>query len=247
MRVALLSDIHGNGVALDAVLADLQHSPVDQVVCLGDAIQGGPQPAEVVAQLRALACPVVMGNADDWLLSGVETGAEAIPAEHLRVMHDIRAWSLSQLTPEDQAFIAQFQPTVTVLLPSQRTLLCYHGSPHSYDDVILPTIADAELQRLLEPQDHIIYTGGHTHVQFLRHMHRTFHINPGSVGLAYRHGQPEHSFQVDPWAEYAILTVDDARIAVEFRRVPFDVQALIAIYTSSGRPHPEQAIRQYQP
>ncbi|HEX6288065.1 MAG TPA: metallophosphoesterase family protein [Herpetosiphonaceae bacterium] len=247
MRVALLSDIHGNSVALDAVLADLRHDPVDRVVCLGDAIQGGPQPVEVVAHLRALACPVVLGNADAWLLSGVETGAEGIPPERLRVMHDIRAWSLAQLSPDDQAFIAQFQPTVEVPLPHQRTLLCYHGSPHSYDDVILPTIADAELKRLLEPHEHIIYTGGHTHVQFLRHMHRTFHINPGSIGLAYRHDQPEDRFKTDPWAEYAILTVDDARIAVEFRRVPFDVQALIAIYASSGRPHSEQAIAQYQP
>ena len=63
-RVAIISDIHGNCFAFDAVLADMQTRSIDQVVCLGDAIQGGPQPAEVVDRLRAIGCPVVMGNAD---------------------------------------------------------------------------------------------------------------------------------------------------------------------------------------
>ena len=91
-----------------------QQNPVDQIVCLGDAVQGGPQPAQVVARLREIACPVVMGNADAWLLSGQETGNEQIPAERLRKMHAIRDWSLSQLSADDRAFIGQFKPTVTI-------------------------------------------------------------------------------------------------------------------------------------
>ncbi len=64
MRIAVISDIHGNFVALEAILKDISHQFVDQMVCLGDAVQGGPQPAQVVNRLRELACPVVMGNAD---------------------------------------------------------------------------------------------------------------------------------------------------------------------------------------
>ena len=70
MKIAIISDIHGNAFALDTVLGDLKREPVDQIVCLGDAIQGGAQPAQTVARLRELGCPVVMGNADAWLLSG---------------------------------------------------------------------------------------------------------------------------------------------------------------------------------
>ena len=70
MRVAVLSDMHGNCLALDAVLDDLAGEGIDQFVCLGDAIQGGPQPAETVARLRELSLPVVIGNADDYLLNG---------------------------------------------------------------------------------------------------------------------------------------------------------------------------------
>jgi hypothetical protein len=72
-RVALISDIHGNAVALDAVLADIARRRVDEVVCLGDVAMGAPQPREVLARLRDLSCAVVMGDADEWLLEGLAT------------------------------------------------------------------------------------------------------------------------------------------------------------------------------
>src|SRR3954452_3897238 len=101
MRLAVLSDIHGNCYALDRVLADLETFPADGMVCLGDAIQGGAQPRETVARLRSLAIPIVMGNADAWLLSGVETGAEEIAPERLVKMQAVREWSLAQLSEDD--------------------------------------------------------------------------------------------------------------------------------------------------
>ena len=101
MRIAILSDVHGNSVGLEAALADLQQHPADQIVCLGDMIQGGPQPAEVVARLRTMACPVVMGNADAWLLTGQATGAEPTTERQMAV----REWQLTRLTPDDRAYI----------------------------------------------------------------------------------------------------------------------------------------------
>lgn len=136
MQIAIFSDIHGNGVAFDAVLADLQAQPMDQIVCLGDAIQGGPQPAEVVKHLRELACPVVMGNADAWLLTGQETGNEQISDERRRKMEAIREWSLAQLSEADRAFIAAFHPTVALALDANLKLLGFHGSPASFDDML---------------------------------------------------------------------------------------------------------------
>jgi predicted phosphodiesterase len=70
MRIAVISDIHGNDLAFAAVVADFQGDGVDQVVCCGDTLQGGVQPAEVVRRLQELDCPVVMGNSDDFLLKG---------------------------------------------------------------------------------------------------------------------------------------------------------------------------------
>jgi predicted phosphodiesterase len=245
MRSAVISDIHGNCIALDAALADLKPERVDQTVCLGDAIQGGPQPIEVVARLRELNCPVVMGNADYFLLNGEDNGAESISDERQKQLDAVRAWQLALLSAEDLAFIRAFQPTIRLPLDDERFLLCYHGSPLSFHHIILPQTADEEVRQYLQPQQNTIYTGGHTHMQFVRHFGRSFHFNPGSVGFAYRHDQSEDDFHADPWAEYAILTVTQGRLALEFRRVAFDAARLIDVYRSSGRPYAQAAVAQY--
>ncbi len=246
MQIAILSDVHGNSVALDAALTDLQAHPIDRIVCLGDAIQGGPQPVEVVTRLRDLACPVVMGNADAWLLTGKETGNEQISDERRRQLDAIRDWSLAQLSEADRAFIAAFRPTVTLPLDANLKLLCFHGSPASFDDFIFPDTPEEEFQRMLgQYAADYIMTGGHVHLPYVRRIGSNFFFNPGSVGLAYNHQQSESGFRADPWAEYAVLTVDGGRIRLDFRRAPVDVNRLVRIYRASGRPFAEDAIRQY--
>jgi putative phosphoesterase len=245
MRIAILSDMHGNCVAFDAVLADLRQHPAERIVCLGDAIQGGPQPAQVAARLRELGCPVVMGNADAWLLTGVESGAEQISDERLRKMQAIREWSLAQLSDADREFIASFQATVEIPLNDELSLLCFHGSPASFDDVILPQTPEEDFQRYLGAYAAHILSGGHTHMQQIRRIGDSFFFNPGSVGFAYSHAQSEEDFRADPWAEYAVLTVEAGRTRLEFRRAPFDVAELVRVYRTNGRPHAEDAARQY--
>ena len=246
MRIAVISDMHGNDLAFEAVEEDIKREKVDRIVCLGDAIQGGPQPAEVVQRLRRINCPVVMGNADAWLISGEETADEGIPPERLKKMGDIRLWSLSKLTEDDIDFIAKFQPTVTIKLEDGVDLLCFHGSPASFDDVILPAAPEEEFQKLLGRHVGQVLTGGHTHAQQLRRLGDLFFFNPGSVGFAYSHNQPDDEFHADPWAEYAILTSGNGQVSVEFRRIPFDPQELTRTYRESGRPFAEDAIAQYQ-
>lgn len=249
MRIAIISDLHANCVALDVVLAELARDKVDQLVCLGDSIQGGSQPAETVARLRELGCPLVMGNADAWLLSGQETGDEPISPQRWEKLYRVREWSLAQLSPADQAFIANFQPTVEINLPEGRKLLCFHGSPKSFDDIILPSTPQAEFDGFLAEYAPAFLAGGHTHLQQVRRLgaSEAFFFNPGSVGLAYSHQQEGDKFRTDPWAEYAVLTVEDGRVGLEFRRTGFDVQALIKIYQASGRPYATEAIAQYEP
>ena len=246
MRIAVISDMHGNDLAFEAVEADLQGQRIDQIVCLGDAVQGGSQPAQVIQRLRRLNCPVVMGNADAWLISGKETADEGIPPERLKKMGEIRTWSLSQLTEDDIDFISNFQPTVTIPLEAGLDLLCFHGSPTSFDELILPAAPEEEFQKVLGAYADRVLTGGHTHAQQIRRNGRYFFFNPGSVGFAYSHNQPENDFHADPWAEYAILTAENGRVSVEFRRVPFDPLELIRIYRDSGRPFTEDAIAQYE-
>jgi predicted phosphodiesterase len=250
MRIAVISDIHGNVYGLETALADIKTAAVDKIVCLGDTIQGGPRPAQTVALLREMACPIVMGNADAWLLTGIETGHEAIAEARLVKMNAVREWSLAQLSDADKAFIEAFQPTVEIPLadaPAGR-LLCFHGSPTSFDDIILPNTPDEEFQGYLAAHQPAIMTGGHTHMQQTRRIDErdSFFFNPGAIGLAYSHAQSGPNLHTDAWAEYAILTADRGRVLLEFRRIPYDVKVLIDIYRNSGRPHADDMIAGYQ-
>ena len=244
MRVAVFSDIHGNRLALDTVLADLEGRAIDRLVCLGDAIQGGVQPAETVARLRELGCPVVMGNADAFMLTGEHSGGEPTTP----IMNAVREWSLSRLSDEDRAFIGAFVPTVEVPLEGGRRLLCFHGTPGSFDEIILPQTPEEEVRGYLGAHIPAIMTGGHTHLQQIRRLDDTFFFNPGSVGFSYSHTQArDASFRADPWAEYAILTSEGDSISLEFRKVPLDVAALTAIMRASGHPDTEGQVARYGP
>jgi len=243
MQLAVISDIHGNCFALDEVLVDIRRQGIERIVCLGDAIQGGVQPAETVERLREVGCPIVMGNADAWLLTGLETSPhEQVTEQQLAV----RAWSLAQLSKEDRAFIRQFQPTIEMVLEAGKKLLCFHGSPHSFDDIILPDTSEDTLSQLLGGFDATLMTGGHTHTQQLRRMRNAWYFNPGSVGLAYNWQLSGEQFRADPWAEYAIVTSEGESIGITFRHIPFDVDELASIIRASGKPYAEEAIAVYR-
>lgn len=242
-RIAIISDIHGNCFAFDAVLADMEKRAIDQVVCLGDAIQGGPQPAEVVARLKALGCPVVMGNADAWLLNGTNTSTVEVVTEK---QEKVRQWQLALLSEEDRQFIASFQPTVTLTLGDGLEMLCFHGSPASFDELIFPETPEDEFQKMLGEYTGRIMCGGHTHLQQIRRIGDYFFFNPGSIGVPYNRNQPEENFQLDHWAEYAILTTNGKELDLSFRRVPIDVQGLAQVFAETGRPYADDRLAQYK-
>jgi hypothetical protein len=103
-RVAPISDVHGNTVALEAVLADIGRRGTNEIVCLGDVAAGGPQPREALERLRRLGCAVVRGNADDWLLG--EMPAEA--HEDGRRLRAIVDWARGQLRDADVVYLESF-------------------------------------------------------------------------------------------------------------------------------------------
>jgi predicted phosphodiesterase len=237
VRVALFSDVHGNAVAFDALLGELKRTLVDHVVCLGDHAQSGAQPAECLERLRELGCPAVMGNSDHFVLT-LDPGEESVTDQQLETAR----WSASQLSEELLEFHRSFQPTVELDLGDGRTLLAFHGSPRSRDEILGPWMEEEAFREPLAGLDAAVLAGGHIHLQWTRRCGPAYFVNPGSVGLAYDHHQPEESFRADPLAEFAILTLGSA-VEVEFRRVPFDRAAVLKAIETSGMPHPEQAAR----
>jgi predicted phosphodiesterase len=237
MRIALIADIHGNRIALDAILDDVTAERVDQIICLGDVVAFGPQPAEVVARLRDLGSPVVMGNTDASLLWPEAPATD----ETLRRLQDIERWARERLTASDRNFVGSFPSTLEVALARNVSLLCYHGSPRSFKDRIMAISSADELDRMLDGAVAQVYAGGHTHVQMVRRHRDALVLNPGSVGLAYDRvpapDLPAAAVRNPPWGEYAILTVAGGRLSLDLRRVPFDVRALLQSAHDNDMPH----------
>ncbi|MBA2359216.1 MAG: metallophosphoesterase family protein [Actinobacteria bacterium] len=158
MQLALISDIHGNDVAFGEVTADLERVGCDGAVCLGDVGQGGPQPQETLNRLRGLECPVVMGNSDAFLLEVPDDSPEPVTERQLAV----REWSLGKLDADDLDFIRSFSPTVELALDGEARLVAFHGSPRSYDDVLLPSSEGPALEPF-RGTGAALLAGGHTH------------------------------------------------------------------------------------
>ena len=236
MRLAIISDIHGNFVALEAVLAAIEAQNIEHIICLGDVAATGPQPQQVIARLRSLNCPVVMGNTDAWLLEPQLKETDDIFAQRLQ---DIEFWGAQQLSTVDKQYLQTFQPTIEYPLTEGKKLLGYHGSPLSFHDIILPTTPDEELNKFFEGYQASLLVGGHTHTQMFRRYRDMLVLNPGSVGLPIDRVWPRDEIRNPPWAEYAIIQSDGNLLNVELHRTPFNVQAFIQAVLASGMPHAE--------
>lgn len=237
MRLALISDQHGNDVAFRAVLADVERLGVDEIVCLGDVVQGGTEPAETLDRLAALGCETVLGNADAFLLEVPSDSPEPVTERQL----EVRDWTLSQLSSSHLEQMRSFAPVVRRELDGV-PLLLFHGSPHSYDDVLLPELAGEALEPFLG-HGAVLLAGGHTHLQWTRRIGDALYINPGSVGISYdRHADPP---VLRTLAEWALVTVADGAVGVEFRQVPYAVEDVQAAALQSGRPHADEWAAQW--
>ncbi|QBD76909.1 metallophosphoesterase [Ktedonosporobacter rubrisoli] len=243
MRIALIADIHGNFVALETVLQEIAQEPVDKIICLGDVAALGPQPHEVIDRLRQLKCPVILGNTDAWLLA--PKGAKTAESE---ILAAITSWCSAQLTPEDREYMHTFSPLLEFPLDAGRSLLCYHGSPRSFDDVIASITPDATVKQMLADSMATVMVGGHTHIQMLRRYEDAYLVNVGSVGLpGVNAGSPElpNNRQVH-WAEYGMLTLESGRLSLDLRRTPLDMTAVLQAGTRSKMPHMDWWLQKWE-
>jgi predicted phosphodiesterase len=231
MRLALIADIHGNLPALDAVLAEIDREGVDRLVCLGD-ISVGPQPVETLERVRSLGCPVILGNWDAWFVEG----APHLNGKLASVLLELHAWSAGQFSREQREYLGGFEPLLEVPLTAGESLLAFHGSPQSYEDMILATTPDQELERMFAGRSALVLAGGHTHFQLCRRFGESLLVNPGSVGLPFRRRR-EGVMGIAPWAEYGLVDHDGGRLSDELRRTTFDVEGFLETMRSTGMPH----------
>jgi putative phosphoesterase len=242
MRIAFISDIHGNFVALQAVLKDCAAQKVDRFVSLGDTITMGSQPLKVLNALRELKGLYVKGNHDAAVLD--PENAERFEITHYLVP-DLN-WCQKQLNPEDRAFLESFERMHTIVLPNGIKILAFHGSPLSFTDIIQSTTPPELLDKYFEGQDADIYIGGHSHIQMVRRYGAKMILNSGSVGNAFKFAySPGNPPSLLPWAEYTIIEQTGNSLSINPRRVYFDTDEVHRIAKESGMPGAAWWLRQY--
>ena len=241
MRVALLSDIHGNDVALRAVLADIRRQGVDQIVCLGDVATLGPTPQKAVELLVELNCLCIMGNHDAFLL---EPGLVNAYTQAAAVIDAVN-WCREQLSRESFDWLSTFKPIAELPLGLSSTLLLYHGSPRSNVEEILTTTPPEQLDVLLEGRHAAVMAGGHTHLQMLRQHRGSLLLNVGSVGMPFKEYVAGGRPTILAHAEYAVVEEAGGVVSVALYRVPLDKSALQNSLAETSNPLREWLIQQY--
>ena len=232
-RVAVLSDPHGDLIALEKVITDLASTgPFDEVILGGDLAQGGAQPAQTVDAIRSRGWRAVRGNSDDLLvrLAGgmnPEEALRAAAATRETLPEDLvgRArWSIDRLGPERIAYLRALPPSIELgAFPFGRALLV-HATPWSNEDVVHPDAGEELAARMVRESGARLVVYGHIHTPYQRGVEGGFLVSVGAV---------TGSNDSDPRPAYTILNLSDT-ISVEVRRVDWPAHERLAAFQAAG-------------
>jgi putative phosphoesterase len=216
LRVAVLSDIHGNLLALDAVMTDVEAQHPDEVWCGGDLAWGGPWAGDCIARVREAGWPTVRGNTDVWITGDPQT----VQGEDERTLNQSAA-AAHNISKED----ANWLLNLPVGHKGPGSILLVHGTPQSPFEAPLGDAPAAEFTPYLGQAAIVVY--GHVHEAFVRRLSDgTIVCNPGSVGFP----------QDDDTASYLLIDLEGPEWAFRIRRVSFDRRGGIAQARSVGGP-----------
>jgi putative phosphoesterase len=229
MRIAIVSDIHDNLTAFEAVLKDLGKTSPDLVLHGGDLVSGGSSPAEVVDRVRDLGWPGVFGNTDEGIArpETLDAFARQSPAPQALwdAVREMTAFTRGALGDERIAWLGALPPVVV-----HPSVALVHASPASAWHSPLADATDAELESTYSPLGQAIAVYGHIHQAFVRRTAGLTVINTGSVS---------QSFDGDPRASYLLIDGGMPKI----RRVEYDIEREVYAMTERGLPHADWVAR----
>ncbi|HTO89612.1 MAG TPA: metallophosphoesterase family protein [Candidatus Sulfotelmatobacter sp.] len=227
MRIAALYDIHGNPVALDAVLAEVAREAPDLIVVGGDVV-AGPMPVETLDRLEALGDRVqfIRGNTE-----------REVDAAHRGALDPNRPWAkrmrwvAEQLSPERRRGLMEWPLTREYRVDGLGAVLFCHATPRSDEEILTRVSADARFEDALRGISAPVVIGGHTHVQYDRRVSGRRMVNAGSVGMPY---------EDSPGARWAMLGPE-----VRLMRTPYDLERAGERIRSTGYPDAAEFVREY--
>lgn len=219
MKIAIISDIHGNLEALDAVLKDIKERKCDKIFCLGDLAMAGPEPSITVNRVRNLLKNdnflLIQGNTDQKLGTYCEH-FEKVLEENVPVMASAYRADLKNLTTDDKEFLANLPENLIVEENGVKIMLC-HGSPRKNDENITGDLPVEKVEEIIANTEADVILCGHTHVPcgFATNTGKTV-VNAGSVG---------RPFAENPKACYAIINIaENGDYEIEHRLIKYDIE-----------------------
>ncbi len=227
MRIAVLSDIHGNLLGLDACLADLaSQGGAEAIVAAGDLCLDGPKPKKVLQRLEEIGAACVRGNTDRYIAE--EGSNESFePAERAQI-----EWTRREIGEHWRSWL-QGLPFALRIGEDDNQLLIVHANPKTDDEHLWPDADETVLQRLIGDERASTMAFGHLHLPYVRMWHGKLLVNVASAGL------PKDG---DPRACYAILTERNGGWEVKHRRVAFDTKRVATQLAACGIPESGELI-----
>ena len=214
-RIAALGDIHGNIVALNAVLNDIKKETVDWLLNTGDLVGYYYHADQVLHALKNWQCEQVQGN-HDAMLGEIGIWSDELKKDYLHKYGGALEQAANELlTREQVAYLARLPYRKELYIAGRHILLC-HGSPWDRDEYIYPDAPNEVLARCTMGDFNVVVMG-HTHYPMIKQYRHTLIVNPGSVG------QPRNNQTAASWA---LLDLDD--LTAQLRHVTYDVVSVIA-------------------
>ena len=223
-KLAIISDIHSNIVALDSVLEHIRSQACVKIVCCGDLAGYGPRPNEVINRIRELNIPTIMGNYDEavgFLLP--VCGCNLDDKNQKRLSNNSLKWSIANTTEENRKFLRSLPESFEIEFAKKKIVLL-----HSTFDSINEYIYEEDLERIneiLEDFEQDIYIYGHTHFPFVKYVKDKLIINAGSVG------RPKN---FDNRGSYIMLEHDGNKIDCSIYFVEYDIELVSKEIEISG-------------
>lgn len=232
-RILLISDIHGNYPALQAIDRELDSSSFDQIINCGDSLVYAPFPNRTLLWLKSRQALSILGNTDKKVLKLLSGKSFKKPRkEGKRIMYSTTADTLTQ---ENSRYLVSLPKSTSLTLDntsptgaSGKTKIgVFHGSPAHHHEFVFADSPDEKFRQLAEMTDCNIIVTGHSHSPYHKEKYDVHFINPGSVG---------RMFDGDPRASCATLEICDGIIHVSHYRIAYAVDTVVAKLRESGLP-----------
>jgi len=226
MRIAVISDIHGNYLALNSVLEDIKNQNVEQIFCLGDLIGYAPDPNKIFSLIKRRNIQTILGNYDEAVAFGKKDCGCGYSDEKCQLMGKVSFdWTVKNTSPDNKKWMKNLPRKLSFIINSKRILMV-HGSPENISGRIEPDISDEDLNLILNKAQTDILFSGHTHWPFHKIVNRRHIINPGSVGRP-KIGSPQ--------ANYAVVDFQKG-CDIRFRFIDYDHESFAKEIEASPMP-----------